>query len=270
MRKEDMTRRRDAIIALLCEAEELSAAALAARLGVSVQTIRSDLRQLDEAALVQRRNGGVRLRQPSENIGYAPRASLARAEKQQIAMAVRDLVPNGARIALGTGTTVETCARMLAASRADLFVATNSIHAAIALQSAEGAEVVLSGGTLRLRDLDVIGAASVTFFSSFLVDLAVFSCGGLSPCGAVLDYNTEEVAARSAIAACARRTVLVMDGSKFGKALPCRKGMVWEYDFVVTGADLPEEVQQQCRASGCEVIRVGPDRAATNSDAEHV
>ncbi|OIQ32246.1 MAG: ArsR family transcriptional regulator [Alphaproteobacteria bacterium MedPE-SWcel] len=256
MRKDEMTRRRDEIIGLLCEAGEMSASELAARLEVSVQTIRTDLRDLDEAALVQRRNGVVRLRQPSENIGYAPRGSLARAEKQQIAMAVRDLVPDGARVALGTGTTVEACARMLAASREGLFVATNSIHAVLALQGAPGAVVALAGGTVRLRDLDMIGTASSGFFGDYLVDLAVFSCGGLSAAGEVLDYNAEEIAARSAIAGCARKTVLVMDKAKLGRDLPCRKQMIWDYDVVVTGAVLPTESLARCRDAGCAVIQV--------------
>ncbi len=256
MRKGEMTRRRDEIIGLLCDAGEMSAADLAARLEVSVQTIRTDLRELDEAALVQRRNGVVRLRQPSENIGYAPRISHARGEKNQIAMAVRDLVPDGARVALGTGTTVEACARMLAAHREGLFVATNSIHAVIALQGAPGAVVALAGGTVRLRDLDMIGTASASFFADYLVDVAVFSCGGLSEAGEVLDYNTEEVAARTAIAGCARKRVLVMDRAKLGRDLPCRKHMVWDYDVVVTGADLPAAVRARCEAEGCQLVQV--------------
>lgn len=256
MRKEEMTRRRDEIIGLLCDVGEISAADLAARLAVSVQTIRTDLRELDEAALVQRRNGVVRLRQPSENIGYAPRISQARAEKQQIAMAVRDLVSDGARVALGTGTTVEACARILAAHREGLFVATNSIHAVIALQGAPGAVVTLAGGTVRLRDLDMIGTASTAFFADYLVDIAVFSCGGLSEAGEVLDYNTEEVTARTAIAGCARRRVLVMDRAKLGRELPCRKQMVWDYDVVVTGATLAPEVLARCAEAGCRVIQV--------------
>lgn len=262
MRSSDRTRRRDEIIGLLVAQGEMSAADLAARLGVSVQTIRKDLRDLDEVALVQRRNGVVRMRQQSENIGYAPRASVARLEKQRIAMVVRDLVADGARVALGTGTTVEACARMLAASRSDLFVMTNSLHAVIAMQGAVGASVMLAGGTVRLRDLDVIGADSSAFFDGFLADVAVFSCGGLSAEGDVLDYNTEEVAARQAIQSCARRRVLVLDHAKLGRDLPCRRHMLWEYDVVVTGADLPEALRRRCAEAGCELLQVARDDVA--------
>lgn len=256
MRRSELNRRRDKIIGLLCDDQEMSVTDLAARLEVSVQTIRTDLRGLDEAALVQRRNGMVRLRQPSENIGYAPRISQARREKQQIAMAVRNLVPDRTRVALGTGTTVEACARMLAADRAGLFVATNSLHAVIALQSARDAVVAMAGGTVRLRDLDLIGSAAKRLFSGYVVDIAIVSCGGMSEAGAVLDFNLEEVAARTAIAACAHKTVLVADSTKLGRELPCHKQMLWDYNTVITGAKLPDAVLARCAAAGCEVINV--------------
>lgn len=264
MRRSDLNRRRDEIIALLCEADALSAADLARHLGVSVQTIRTDLRDLDEAALVHRRNGVARLRQQSENIGYAPRISVARAEKHQIAIATRDLVADGARVALGTGTTVEACARMLAASRTGLFVATNNIHAVVALQGAPEVEVALAGGAVRLRDLDMIGAASAAFFANYRVDLAIFSCGGLSREGEILDYNADEVVARLALGDCARRRILVMDQAKLGRDLPFRKDRIWDYDAVVTGAELPPELQSRCQDAGCEVIKVnaGPEGVA--------
>ena len=158
----DLHGRRDAIIALLAENVSLSAADLSERLGVSVQTLRADLRDLDEAALVQRRNGRAQLRQQSENIGYLPREGIARKEKQRIALAVKNLIPDGARVALGTGTTVEQCARFLT-SHGDLFVVSNSIHAVCALQNAPGIAVELAGGTVRMRDLDMIGVAAHQF-----------------------------------------------------------------------------------------------------------
>ncbi|MGO1120714.1 DeoR/GlpR family DNA-binding transcription regulator [Rhodovibrionaceae bacterium A322] len=253
MKRDDLTQRRDQIVELLSVYGSLSAQALADRLAVSVQTIRADLRDLDESALVQRRNGVARLRQQSENMAYLPREALSRSEKQSIAVTVKNLVPNGARVALGTGTTVEQCARMLA-TRTSLFVATNSLHAAMALQQAPQATVVLAGGEIRLRDMDLIGVASVEFFANYRVDQAIFSCGGLSEEGEVLDYNAEEVAARQAIVRCARQSILVVDSTKFGRDLPCRVGKVWDYDRVVTAADLGADVTAACAAKECEIL----------------
>lgn len=255
MTRLDLPARRDRIIALLAEQGELSAADLARHLGVSVQTIRTDLRELDDSFLVQRRNGSARLRQQSENIAYRPRESIARQEKQRIALAVKALIPDGSRVALGTGTTVEHCARHLAA-REDLFIATNNIHAVCALQNAPGTIVEMAGGAVRLRDLDLIGGAALEFFARFRVDFAVFSCGGLSADGHVMDYNSDEVSARRAIAGCAKQTILVVDSQKIGLDLACRQAAIWDYDYVVTGAVMTESVVISCAAEGCTILTV--------------
>lgn len=135
MRRE-LSERSDRIIALLSEEGALSAAELSERLAVSVQTIRADLRTLDDAALVQRRNGKVRLRQQSENIGYHPRTRMSRQEKQRIALAAKNLIPEGARVALGTGTTVEYCARFLGSHKNiyDFSMSCLTLHILISLQ----------------------------------------------------------------------------------------------------------------------------------------
>lgn len=253
--RQDVSERRDVIIALLSENEALSAAELAGRLAVSVQTVRADLRDLDEAALVQRRNGKVRLRQQSENIGYLPREGIARQEKQRIALTVKNLIPDGARVALGTGTTVEQCARFLA-SRKNLFVASNNIHAVCALQNAPGVAVELAGGAVRMRDLDLIGVAAHEFFAKFRVDYAVFSCGGVSESGTVMDYNSEEITARNAISKSGNKTVLVMDSTKNGLDLACQTGHIWDFDFIVSAAKFSPNILQNCARENCRVIQV--------------
>lgn len=253
MKPSDLHQRRDRILALLAEHGELSASDLSGQLGVSVQTIRTDLRGLDEAALVQRRNGVARIRQQAENIAYSPRLSASRLEKQRIAQRVQGLVSDGDRIALGTGTTVVHCARLLA-NRQNLFVVTNSMHAVIALQHAPGARVEMAGGQVRLRDLDFVSATSWQFFDSFRVDTAIFSCGGVSENGDVLDFNSDEIAVRKAIAACAKKTVLVADSAKFGRDLPCRSGSVSDYDVFVSAASLSETLQEKCDHANCRIL----------------
>ena len=251
----DLARRRDLIVNLLSMHGTLSAAELAERLEVSVQTIRTDLRDLDEQGAIRRRHGQASLNRGTENIGYQPRLAIARDQKGRIGQAVADLIPDTARVALGTGTTVEEVARALVV-RENLLVATNNIHAVLALRAAPGIAVHLAGGKVRLRDLDLIGAESQDFFGQFSLDIAVFSCGALSPEGEVMDYNPEEIRARRAIAACARRTVLILDSTKIGRPAPLRHGALWDYSTVVHGGTLPEDVVARCAQAGCQLIPV--------------
>ncbi|MBY6006136.1 DeoR/GlpR family DNA-binding transcription regulator [Salipiger bermudensis] len=253
MSSDEAARRRDQIVNLLSAYGELSAKAMAEMLQVTVQTIRSDLRALDDAALVRRRHGLARLAIPQENIGYQPRLAVSRSEKERIGAAVAALVPDGASIALGTGTTVEAVARALAGHEA-LSVATNNLHAVLALRAAPKISVSLAGGRVRMRDLDLIGAEASEFYGNLRLQYAVFSVGGVSLEGDLLDFNMDEVRARRAIAGCAGHRILVVDHAKIGRAAGVAMGQLSELDTVVCGGALPETLISACKDAGTRVI----------------
>ncbi|WP_375597505.1 DeoR/GlpR family DNA-binding transcription regulator [Devosia sp. Naph2] len=255
MKNSDIARRHDRILSLLASHASLSASALADLLSVSVQTIRSDLRMLDEEGAIRRRHGAAHLLTPSDNIGYEPRLEVSRDEKSRIGDVVAGLIPPGASVALGTGTTVEACARALA-HHEGLTVFTNSIHAVLALHLAPKVSVSLAGGTVRLRDLDFIGAESVDFFAGLRLDYAVFSVGGLSPNGDMLDFNMAEVRARRAIFDCARHRILVADQSKIGRPAPHAWGKLWEAETIVCGGYLAPSVQEEVKLGGQTMVQV--------------
>lgn len=255
MTQTDPARRRDLIINLLSSYGELSAQALADMLGVTVQTARADLRALDDARLVRRFHGGATLVTASENIGYQPRLAVSKDEKARIGAVVAGLLGDGAAVALGTGTTVEAVARALTGHRR-LTVATNNIHAVLALRAAEEITLLLAGGRVRLRDLDLIGAESTEFFGNLHLEHAVFSVGGLSAEGELLDYNLDEIRARKAICGAGRQRILVIDQAKIGRAAPHGWGRLGDLDMVVCGGTLPPALKARAEAAGTRVIEV--------------
>lgn len=254
MTRTAIARRRDQILSLLATHGELSAETLSERLNVTVQTIRSDLRDMDDDGLVRRRHGAANLSTPAENSDYHPRQSVSQDEKARIGDALARIVPAGASIALGTGTTVEACARALVRHEG-MTVFTNNIHAVLALRFAKGIAVSLAGGAVRMRDLDFIGSESVEFFARLRPDFAVFSVGGVSHSGDLLDFNMEEVRARRAIFDCATHRILVIDGSKIGRAAHHAHGKIWSAETVICSARLPAEAEQEMQFLGRRLIR---------------
>lgn len=249
MHKPEISRRRDLILSLLSSYGELSAQALSEMLEVTVQTVRTDLRALDDGGMIRRRHGSANLATPAENISYDPRQSVSRAEKDRIGAAVAALIPPGASVALGTGTTVEACARALARHEG-LTVFTNNIHALLALQLAPGASISLAGGAVRLRDLDVIGSESTDFFARVRPDYAVYSVGGVSGAGDLLDFNMDEIRARQAIHGCARHRIIVVDHTKIGRAAHHAHGKLWAAETIICGAELPATIIAEIGVSG--------------------
>ena len=91
---------------------------LAERFGVTLQTVRRDVRMLAEAGLLARFHGGVRVPgSTTENIAYRQRQRLNESAKQRIAAAVAAAVPQGCSLILNIGTTTEAIARATVTSR---------------------------------------------------------------------------------------------------------------------------------------------------------
>ena len=141
----------------------VSVEALAERFGVTLQTVRRDVKLLSEAGLLARFHGGVRVPgSTTENIAYRQRQQIHSGAKRAIAKAVAKAVPQGCSLILNIGTTTEAVARELLRHKG-LRVITNNLNVATILADNPDCEVIVAGGTLRARDRAIIGEATVDF-----------------------------------------------------------------------------------------------------------
>nr|WP_281167324.1 DeoR/GlpR family DNA-binding transcription regulator [Arhodomonas aquaeolei] len=195
---------------------ELSVDWLAERFALSAQTIRKDLNELCELGLARRLHGGIGSPPTTHNAPVDARRMVNAGVKERIARAVAELIPEGASVALGIGTTVELVARHLTARRG-LRVMTNNLGVAGVLSRVPQVEVYLAEGRLRHGDWDVLGESVSAFFAHYFVDVGVVGCGGLDIAHGVLDFEPEEAAVSGAILAHSRMRVLAADASKWGR-----------------------------------------------------
>src|SRR5207344_841603 len=123
--------------------------ALAERFGVTLQTVRRDVRLLADAGLLARFHGGVRVpSSTTENIAYRQRQQLNDAAKRCIARTVAAAVPNGCSLIINIGTTTEAIARELLHHKG-LRVITNNLNVAAILSDNPECEVIVAGGVVR-------------------------------------------------------------------------------------------------------------------------
>ena len=106
------TQRRQAILAELRQAKAVSAGELARRFGVSLETIRRDLRGLRDRGLLERVYGGALAVRTDEG-DFATRSTLHATSKQAIAQLAATLVEPGDTIVIDIGTTALEVARAL-------------------------------------------------------------------------------------------------------------------------------------------------------------
>jgi DeoR family glycerol-3-phosphate regulon repressor len=230
----------------------LSVDALAARFGVTLQTVRRDVQRLAEAGLIARFHGGVRVpTSTTENIAYRQRQTLHAQAKGRIARAVAAKVPEGSSLFLNIGTTIEAVAHALLAHRG-LRVITNNLNVATILSDNPHCEVIVAGGAVRARDRGIVGEATVEFIRQFKVDIGLVGISGIEADGTLRDYDYREVNVARAIIGQSREVWLVADRSKFNRPAMVELARIDQIDRLFTDAEPPPEFTSMLAEAGVQ------------------
>jgi DeoR/GlpR family transcriptional regulator of sugar metabolism len=230
-------------------------AVAAAAFGTAELTIRRDLDVLVGRGIARRvRGGAVNLLMRGEELPFAMRELDAVTTKVRIAAVVAELIADGEAVGLDSGTTVVETARALAGRR--LTVMPLSLHAAMALAGSDSVRLMLPGGEARPGELAMVGPLALTGIAALRFDTVVLGCCGVSPEGDVMAHDLGDAAVKQALLATARRSILALDGAKFGRsalAVVCELAAI---DVVVTDESAPASVLASLEAAGVEVHRV--------------
>lgn len=208
--------RRQAILAEIRAKSAVSAEALARRHGVSVETIRRDLRSLHDQGLLERVYGGAtRPSVRSSEGSFAARSMRNIDRKRAIARLAAGLVQPEDTLILDVGTSVLEVAKALPAAFRGR-VLTNSVPVAMELSGRDGIEVMICGGQVRAGDAACSGAHAEAFFAEFYADRAFLGSGGVHAEAGLTDYYPAEVIVRRTIIAHSAASYVLADSSKLG------------------------------------------------------
>lgn len=241
------------ILDLLNSQERVEVEDLATRFAVSLQTIRTDLRDLSARGALSRVHGGAVRVSSAATRAYADRRKQNAAAKQAMASLLAELIPDNCSLALNIGTSTEQAARALENHRG-MTVLSNNINIINLMMGGETKELILVGGTVRQSDGAIIGEDAVEFISRYKVDYAVIGASALDEDGAVLDHDAREVSVARAILKNARTKILLCDGSKFSRSAPVRICDLSDLDVVVTDHAPPTPFRKAARAAGTRIL----------------
>ncbi len=235
----------------------VSVEALAEHFGVTLQTVRRDIRLLAEAGLLARFHGGVRVPgSTTENIAYRQRQRLNDGAKQRIAKAVARDLPHGCSLIINIGTTTEAIARELMQHRG-LRVITNNLNVAAILSDHADCELIVAGGVVRARDRGIVGEATVDFIRQFKVDIALIGISGIEADGTLRDFDYREVKVARAILDHSREVWLAADHSKFNRPAMVELARLDNLDRLYTDAPPPEPFPHLLAEAGVQCVVTG-------------
>lgn len=247
--------RREKILALIKQAGYMPIETLVASFQVTPQTIRVDLNMLADEGRLVRHHGGASIPSSVINTDYdARRADFADA-KASLATAVARSLSDKSSVFLALGTTLLAVAQALTV-RSGLKIITNHTEAAQVLARQAGFDVVLLGGRLDPRNLGVTGPMTLEAVASYRPDVCIFSAGGIDAEGNILDYYEHEAAIARLMVKRSRRSILVVDHSKFGRSASVMVGHVAEIDQLYTDKPPPSGLKKLLKQHKTELIQV--------------
>jgi DeoR/GlpR family transcriptional regulator of sugar metabolism len=248
------------LLEMLQQDKRLNVQSVARSLAISEATARRFFSQLEKEGKVIRVHGGVQLA-PQLGYDYSFRASAAQnqRQKQLIGLRAADLVSDGERIFLDSGTTVVKLAETLAfriqtGALRNLVVLTNSVTHLETI--ARWCKVILIGGEIRVERLDVCGSLAETNLQMFHVHKAFLGADAISLSGGFMTTDERTARMNRLVVERADHAYVLADSSKFGRSSFVQYAGFHEVETVFTDSGLGREELQAFAEAGARIQTV--------------
>jgi DeoR family transcriptional regulator, fructose operon transcriptional repressor len=228
---------------------------IAADLEVAPETVRRDLRILEQHGLVRRTHGGA---YPVESAGFETnledRSTLRVPEKRRIAAAAVELLGDAETIYIDEGFGPSLVAEALPEGR-PLTVITASIPVATHLAAKPDTTVYLLGGRVRGRTLATVDHWATQMLAGFVIDLAYLGANGISRKYGLTTPDPAVANVKAQVVRASRRRIFAGVHTKFGVNSFCRFASVSDFETIVTDTGLSAVEAQRYSVLGPQVIR---------------
>lgn len=211
--------RHQRIRAMLATLERVSTERIMSELGVSRETVRRDLVDLEALGELRRVHGGVT--RPADEAPIAERSRIHIKAKNAIARAATALVKSGQTLFIDAGTTTSILAEELA-KLANLTIVTNSIDVAHKLRTSGDTmsasnEIILLGGSISDRAFATVGGTTVAEILRYHADVALLSPVAIDHKHGATNFDHAETEVARAMVAQSERVIILADFSKIGQ-----------------------------------------------------
>ena len=253
-------KRQNEILKLLMVEQDLKTEYLATHFGVSIETIRRDLKELEQAGLIKKVYGGVSLVTDTIHMTmlekWNVRVENRHTEKVKLATRALDLIEDHSVIALDIGTTTYELSRLLSTKKG-LSIITNSLPIASELARNTPHKIYCIGGMVIADEIVTSGVFARNFLNNFAsINMFIGSADGLTLKSGITEFNEAVVDIKQQLIARADRNVALVDHSKFGKEALFVSCAPKDLDVLVTDAQAPAKDLEMFQKLGVEVIVV--------------
>ncbi len=241
--------RRNHIMSLINEKKSITVTEVALLYNVTEETIRRDLKALEQQGLIIRTHGGAVL---ADDINVEPplkvREGINISGKNTIGKFAASLVNDGDTIFMDASTSSLYVAKHIK-DKKRLTVITNSEQILLELKECIDINIISTGGILRKESLSLVGHAAESAINSYHANTVFFSCKGFSPKRGMTDSNEMESAIRKLMIAHSEKAVFLCDHTKFNKVGYVTTAHLNDIHHLITDAPLPEGWEEEIKNS---------------------
>ncbi|WP_026699745.1 DeoR/GlpR family DNA-binding transcription regulator [Salibacterium aidingense] len=248
------SKRRAAILQLMQSRTNVTVDHLIHQFGVSEETIRRDLRQLDDSGYVKRVYGGaVKIEKTTRYLSYQERLNSNYNEKMAIGQECLQLLEEGDSVFIDGKTTCLVFARNIPSSL-NLTIVTNSIILAHELISRKShATIHILGGELDENGM-MNGPKVDQELRKYRFDKAIFSCIGVNAKGCYFGKMEAQQNAHT-LKEISSNLLLLADSAKINRHAFLFGLPLEDFTYLITDEGAPVGFSEKVKKTSCRLIK---------------
>lgn len=232
--------RKNKIKEIIIEKKSVTVTELTALFKVTEETIRRDLKQLEDEGFLTRTYGGAYISEGVQNdVNVNLREYIHVEGKRSIASKALEYIKNGDSIFLDASTTSLTIASML--TNMSLTVVTNSLKIINTLVDNPNIQIVIIGGLLSRSSLSNLGKSAEKNMANYFFDSAFISSRSISMEHGITDTNEQQASIRYIAATHANKVHLIVDYTKFDTTSFVKIGDLDLIDNIIVDKQISKE-----------------------------
>jgi DeoR/GlpR family transcriptional regulator of sugar metabolism len=245
--------RRHEILNILAKEGKLTVPELSRVLNVSVDTVRRDLKELEQAGHLARVHGGALPKSPSTP-PYSARKAQNKSAREEVARETAKLIQHGQIVLFDSGTTALEISRYLSPDLTATVI-TVSPSVVMALSTHTNIKIIMLPGTLDKSSMSVTGSTTLEALRRIRADICISGVCSIHPEIGVTTTSYEEAEIKRQMIYNASEVIVAATADKLGTAVPFEVSGIGNINQLVTESTIALETLIPYQQAGINVIR---------------
>lgn len=245
--------RQNKFLELLSTKDVVTNSDFMAKFSISIETVRRDLKVLENQGKIEKIYGGARLK--NSNLAEPTmehRMVSKQKEKDLIGKKCSEFINDGDCIFIDSGSTSYHISKHIG-NKKNLTIITNSIPVVNELINTDF-EIIIIGGKIRHEERSVVTFDYIFNFSELNIQKSFICAGGITLEKGVSDFNMQEAVTRKIIIERSKEIFIAADSSKFGKDVTISIAPLDKINYIITDSSLDKHIANSFKKTKTSLI----------------